>query len=163
MRILSLQITSWVGTCAITAQHYYGTITWKEGGEKQEWELKRPMTAKERREYNAEMIERGCLSLKAKRGQETGGFYSKEEVREFAVKAAEKKWPDRFFIILEREFWACSARPCLFAPTTFKQERDRLNELSKLLEQAERENAPNKRLNEIDDEYNAIVKRLGEL
>lgn len=163
MKILYLDITSWVGTCAVGAQHYYGEVKWKDGKETKEHELNRLMTAKERREYNAEMVAQGFPSLKARKDQTTRGFSSAEEVKQFAVKWAEKEWPDRQFIILEREHWCYSARPCLFAPVPFKHEQDRLNALSVELEKAERENAPNSRLNEIDDEYNAIVQRLEKL
>lgn len=164
MTIIDLEIRSWVGV-SIGAVHTYGTLHFKDkdGKTKETLELIRPMTRAERREYNAQMAADGYPDLKATPGQTTNGFKDEGEVIVHAIKAAKKKLGNDNFLMIKREHYSCSARPVVHAPPSFEIEKDCMNALSNALEEAEKRNAPNKVLDEIDNQFNAIVAKAQEL
>lgn len=167
MRIVHLEITSWVGTCAIGAQHYYGTIVHSSihgfHGIKTEIELRRLLTAKERREYNAEMIAQGCASLKATKDQTTRGFANEDEVITYGIKTAKEQWPDANFLLINGDHDTSSARPIIYAPPGFEAEATQANVLAEQWEKIERATRWKPgyppELDAIDNEYKAIIEK----
>lgn len=163
MKIIHLEISSWVGTCAIGAQHYYGKLRERDSAIENEIELKRPLTAKERREYNAEMVEQGYPSLKATKDQTTRGFANEAEVITHAIKTAKETWPDGEFLIVNADHYSCSAAPIVYAPDYFKAEQTRANEIAAQWEKIERTTRYKPgyppELEALDEEFTAIIEK----
>jgi hypothetical protein len=162
MRIVHLEIRTWVGT-SIGAIHTYGKLVFKDGGiHPQERDLYRAMTTKEIREYNAEMIAQGYKHLKAEKGKTTVGFKDEGEVIKCAIQTSKENWPDGNFLLLKGDHCTYSAMPVLYAPESFT-EATRINELAEQWEKIERASRYKqgypKELDTIDNEFNAIIER----
>jgi len=132
MRCVYLNITSWVGTSAIGAQHYYGKLKWrtvKDRYEYHELELKRPMTAKEIRQQNTENAENG-YTWKIKKGELTRGFMTRDEVVSTGKAKASKLFNTDSYILLDGDGGSLSAQPLLYCPTSLESVANKINELA---------------------------------
>src|SRR5262245_50911361 len=87
MTIVYLNTRSWKGI-SLGAIHTYGELHWEGLDEKVT--LSRPMTQKEKAEYNKCNAEQGFPQLKARRDQRTHGFSNELEVISAAIKECDR-------------------------------------------------------------------------
>jgi hypothetical protein len=105
--VVRLDITTWVGTCAIGAQHWYGKLKWHDEGNLDDWhehELQYVMNAKQARDMN-----RGDEWATYKAGEESGRFWSREDVVKKALEQWQKLVPHGK-VLLECDTASCG--PC---------------------------------------------------
>src|ERR1700682_5889941 len=95
IKIVWLQISSWVGSSVWYAEHYYGRLISGSYADKNrtEEQVQKPMTASEARERNKENHRKGD-SWKFKKGDMTGQFISEQDVVDAAVEMWKEKFPD---------------------------------------------------------------------
>lgn len=172
-RIVYLETSSWVGTSAIGAQHYYGKLVWERVKPEDfhyyhELELTRPMTAREIREQNTERVAEGFPSLKVRKGATTRGFSSEEEVRQRGAKEAGRLFNAESYVLIEGDHGCMSAMPVLHWPTRFDAEGRRMNECGEEWKRIggygfshEPENkARDERAEELDDEWQRLYGKI---
>lgn len=170
MKIVYLHINTWLGTSAIGAQHHYGTLKWRKPEERydyEEYELRRPMTAKEIVAENKENFIEGCGPL-FKKGSTTRGFFGEDAVIKAGKAAAEKLFKGQEYILIKGDSSSCSARPLLHWPKRFDDKAKRINELAEEWERiggygyawSAKDKARDKRAEEIDEEWLTLMREI---
>lgn len=173
IRIVYLQITSWVGTSAIGAQHTYGSLLWDKAKPEgcsyyNTYELRREMTAKEIKEANAERIAEGLSGCLVQKGETTRGFYSTEEVIAAGKAAAAKLFAKNSYVLIQGDHGCCSAMPVLAWPDKFAKEGQRMNELGQEWERiggygytwSKKDPERDARAEELDDEWQKLLEKI---
>ncbi len=112
MRACFLQITSWVGTSAINAKHFYGILVY----EKTEFELTHTLSAKEAKELNEEDDSPGIY----KEGGSTARFEDRDKLILLAIETYKTKFPDAKILYLGKAY-LCEPQLVLDGPEDIKE------------------------------------------
>lgn len=169
MKTVDLVLTSWVGTSAIGAMHYYGRLVWRNPASTDwkdrniEHELRRLMTRKEIAIANKEMREdgyKGAWLNKDNGPHLTRGFYSYDEVRAFAIKTAAELFKGEEYILCERDTGCLSASPLLAYPERYRKQAERINALAEEWHRIGGYEGNEKRAREIDKEWFNLMKEI---
>ena len=94
-KVVALDLTSWVGTCAIGAEHYYGKLKqeWGDYDTQKRIKLQHPLTAEEARLLNRKNKHLAYwFTIVA--GTLNDQFATPEDVRAFAIKVWKKEFPE---------------------------------------------------------------------
>ena len=169
MRIIYLDITTYVGTSAIGAVHHYGKIKWKKDGERYEWnehELRRKMTHKEVIACNKQAREEGWSFDRYLKDSDTNGFIGEESVIETGLAEAKKLFPDVDYLVIKGDGGSLSAQFLLHWPKQYNKLALRINSLAEEFEQiggygyafSEKNKLRDKRAKEIDTEWLSLIK-----
>lgn len=131
MKLVFLEITSWVGTSAIGASHYYGRLIAGSYRDKDrtEVEVTDKLTTWEAKELNKRDREMGFAdsSFKYKKGQESNHFWSEEDVVAAAKRMFAERFPDEDAALIKGLARTLDPRPVLAGPEDFVKRANAIN------------------------------------
>ena len=111
-RICFLKITSWVGTTAIGAKHYYGRLTFG----KEQYEVRKRLSRAEAKELNEEDDSPRCYKV----GGLSGRFVDRQELIDIATIKYKQVFPDALALCLG-ESYRLEPQEILDGPPDYKE------------------------------------------
>lgn len=151
-----LEITSWVGTSAIGASHYYGRL--RVNGH-EEVQLERILTTSEARQMTKDdrRLSDGGDFYRWKAGQSTNRFFSEQEVIDAAVACLKDQHPE-VTVLFRGNSGVLDPQPVLIGPDELKAE---LNGLVAEAEANDWWEGDEKNMNVIADRWDNKLKEAG--
>lgn len=151
-----LEITSWVGTSAIGASHYFGRL--RVNGHEQ-MELERTLTASEAKQMTKDDRRNsgGGDFFRWKAGHKTHRFFSEQEVIDAAIAHLKEHHPE-VTVLFQGNSGILDPQPVIIGPDELKAE---LNGLVAEAEANDWWEGDEKNMNVIADRWDALMKGAG--